>query len=87
MAFGSSLFSVSSLETWPFEKGLLILDATHRVTVRPEVAEHIGIAAIKAQASGGRASYRARPVGAALTNIAERTTVDVAVARHRQLQW
>ena len=66
---------------------VLILAATHRVPVRPVAAEHIGIAAIEAQASGVRAIYRARPVEAARTNSAERTTDAVAVARHRQYQW
>ena len=66
---------------------VLIIEATHRASVRPVVTVHIGTAAIEVQESGERAIYRARPVVAVRTNIEERTIDDVAVARHRQFQW
>ena len=66
---------------------VLILEATHRVAARPRVAEHIGKAAIEVQATGARATHRARPVEAARTNIVGRTIEEAAEARHRQFQW
>jgi hypothetical protein len=59
----------------------LIPEAPDRVSVRPIVAVHVGIATIEVQVPGIGTRNRARPVVAVRTHIEERAGTVVAVAR------
>lgn len=61
-----------------------ILEATHRESVRPEVAAHVGIAAVEEEVEGVGAINRTAPIVAVGPHIVERTIAVVPVARHGQ---
>lgn len=63
-----------------------ILDAANREAVRPDAAEHTGIATGEVQAARGSANCGTRPVVADGTNNAERTIAVEAVACYGQFK-
>ena len=64
----------------------LILEATHRVPECSEVVAHAGIAAVEAEVARASAINRTAPIVADGIDIAERTIIATAVARHRQFK-
>lgn len=63
-----------------------ILKAAHREPVCSVVGTHEGIAAIEAEVARKGAANRTAPIDAAGTDTVERTTAEVAVARHGQFK-
>ena len=64
----------------------LILEATHRPSACSVVVVHVGIAAAEAEEARVSATNRTAPIEAAGTDMEERTSTAVAVARHRQFK-
>ncbi len=64
----------------------LILETTHREPVRSVEVEHVGFAAVEAEAAGDGAINRTAPIVAVGPHKEERTIAEAAVARHGQFQ-